>query len=445
MVLEFSGHGLSITSQAFPPSLAVIEGGNLLNLTFSLDYNAIEKGLFENSTACDSLRNSAVFMKLLITLPIVFDIVSPTNRSNHTGSIITDFANCSFTPTLDINSSAVASNMHGFNVIKFDIFSQNLSWAATFDVQLRLRHSAKVGSIYNITANATFLNETRQANVASYRTTVPGDLRLEVDSTSLPETPSVTLTSEEEITLLSSFRLPRLTVNLKLLVMLPTFGNSTPMRFLGGSVLSLSEGVESKWLSKGSQPQLSVNPLTLHLFPLSKNLAEFTFGETVNQANASFNGTVTVKVTAVVDSSQGVYVPDIEGNVTCVLMYDSPRGLNIKADEALLTLMLGQPLIEYHFDTELPGCCYEGKEMVELEFEVRNPNTSTAAAFNVSIDISVPSVDIEILSFSAKLCISVSNVTGNQSLLSHEVVCTDLKGTNMLTNSSSGLTVELLR
>lgn len=451
MALEFGGHGLSITSQAFPPSLTVIEGGDFLNLTFFLDYNGTEKALFENSSACESLKNSSVFINLLITLPIVFDITSPANQSNHTGSIITDFTNCSFTPSLDINSSVMAGSAHaGFNVIKFDVFSQNLSWTAVLDVRLKLRHSANVDSLYNITANATLLNEMHHVNVASYKTSVPGDLQFKTNGsyTSLPETPGVTLTSEEEITLFASFQLPRLTGNLKLVVMLPTFGNSTPMKFLGGSVLSLSEGVESKLLRKGSQPLLSVNPSTSHLFPLSENLAEFAFGETFNIANESVVGTITVKVTAVVDSSQGVFLPDTVGNATCILMYDSPRGFNIKADEASLTLKLGQPLLDLHFDTKLPECsCYEGKEMIELEFEVQNPNTSTAPAFNVSIDVLVPSVDIEIQSFSAKLCsnISVSNVTGNQSVVSHDVVCTDLKGTDMLTNFSSGLTVELPR
>ena len=449
MALEFGGHGLSITSQVFPPSLALIDGGDFLNLTFSVHYNGTKEALFDNSTACQSLKNSTVFVNLLITLQIVFDIISPTNQTNHTGSIITDLTNCSFTPSLDINSSIATGDVHGFNVVKFDIFSQNLSWTAALDVRVKLRHSAKVDSLLNITANATFLKETHQVNVASYRTKTPGDLQFETNGTSLPETPGVILTSEEEVTFFASFQLPRVTGNLKLLVMLPTFGNSTPMKFLGGSVVSLSEGVKSKLLNEGSQPQLSVNPATSHLFPLSKNVAEFAFGETVNMANASVNGTIVVKVIGVVDSSQGVYVPDTDGNVTCVLLYDSPRGLNIKADEALLTLRLGQPLLEHHFDSKLPECCYkyEGKEMMELKFEVRNPNTSTAPAFNVSVGISVPSVDIEIQSFSAKLCsnVTVSNVTGNQSVVSHDVVCMDLNGTNMLTNSSSGLTIELPR
>lgn len=449
MALEFGGHGLSITSEAFPPSLAVIEGGDSLNLTFYLDYNGTADGLFENSTACQSLKNSSVVINLLITLPIVFDIVSPTNHSNHTGALNTDFSNCSFTPSLDVNSSVRGkSNMHGFNVLEFDVFSQNVSWTLALDVRLKLLHSAKADSLLNITANATFLNVTRQVNIASYRTTIPGDLQLKLNGTSLSETPGVTLTSEEEITFVASFQLPRLTTsNLKLRLMLPTFRNSTPMKFLSGSVVSLSEGVESKLLNEGLGPQLSVNPSTSHLFPLSKNVAEFAFGNTVHMAKNSSNGTITVKVAGVVDSLQGVFIPDAEGNVTCILFYDSPRGLNIKADEALVTLKLGQPLLEHHFNTKYPECCYEGNDKMELQFEVKNPHTSTAPALNVTIDISVPSVDIEVRSFSAMLCsnISVSNVTGNLSIASLEVVCTDLKGTNVLTNSSSGLTIELPR
>ena len=449
MALEFGGHGLSITSEVFPPSLAVIEGGDLLNLTFHVDYNGTEGGLFENSSACQSLENSSVLINILITLPIVFDIVSPTNQTNHSGAIITDFSNCSFTPSLDVNSSEVAKlNAHGFNVLEFNVSSQNVSWTLALDVQLKLLHSAKAGSLLNITANATFLNVFHQVSIASYRTTIPEDLQLRTIDTSLPETPGVTLTSEEEITFVASFQLPRLTTsNLKLQLMLPLFRNSTPMKFLSGSVLSFSEGVESMLLREGLAPLLSVNPSTLLLFPLTRNVAEFRFGDTVNMVNKSSNGTITVKVTAVVESSLGVFTPDTEGNVSCTLMYDSPGGLSITAEEVFVTLKLGQPLLEHYLNIKYSTCCYEGKDKMELQFEVKNPNISTAPALNVTIDISVPSVDIEVQSFAATLCnnISVSNVTGNQSLVSHEVICTDLIGTNILTNSSSGLTIELPR
>lgn len=450
MALEFGGHGLSITSEALPPSLAVIEGGDLVNLTFYLDYNGTEDGLFENSTACQSIKNSSVFINLLITLPIVFDIVSPVNHTNHSGAI-TDFSNCSFTPSLDVNSSEVTNlkmDMDGLHVIEFNISSQNVSWTLALDVQLKLLHSAKADSLLNITANATFLNVFRQVNIASYRTTIPMDLQLKVNGTSLPETPGVTLTSEEEITFVASFQLPRLTtLNLKLQLMLPTFKNSTPMKFLSGSVLSLSEGVEAKLLSEGLRPLLGYNPSTSPLFPFSPNVAEFAFGDTVNTADKSSNGTITVKVIGVVDSSQGVFTPESEGNVSCILMYDPPRGSNVNIEKALITLKLGQPLLEHHLKSKDPECCYEGRDIIGLQFEVNNPNTSTAPALNVTVNISVPSVDIEVQSFSAMLCsnISVFNVTGNLSTVSQEVVCTDLKGTYMLTNSSSGLTIELSR
>ena len=450
MALEFGGHGLSITSEAFPPSLAVIEGGDLLNLTFYFNYNGTEGGLFENSSACQSLKNSSVFLNFLITMPIVFDIVSPTNQTNHSGTIITDFSNCSFSPSLDVNSSDVAQmNMLGFNVLEFNVSSQNISWTLALDVRLKLLHSVKADSFLNITANATFLNVFRHVSIASYRTTIPDALQLRVNNTSLPETPGVMLTSEEEIIFLASFQLPRLTTsNLKLQLMLPTFRNSTPMKFLGGSVLSLSESVESQLLREGIGPKLSVSPSTSHLFPFSQNIAEFAFGDTVNMAKESSYGNITVKVTAVVESSLGVFIPDAEGNVSCILGYDSPRGLNIKVEEVFVTLKLGQPVLEHHLNTKYHECCYEGKDKIELQFEVKNPNTATAAAVNVTIDISVPSVDIEVQSFSAMLCssISVSSMTGNQSMVSYEEVCTDLNGTNyMLTNSTSGLTIKLPR
>ena len=450
MALEFGGHGLSITSEAFPPSLAVIEGGDLLNLTFYMNYNGTEGGLFENSSACQSLKNSSVIINFLITMPIVFDVVSPTNQTNHSGAIITDFSNCSFSPSLNVNSSEVTQmNVHGFNVLEFNVSSQNVSWMLALDVQLKLLHSVKADSFLNITANASFLNVFRHVNIVSYRTTIPGALQLRVNNTSSPETPGVTLTSEEEITFVASFQLPRLTTsNLKLQLMLPTFRNSTPMRFLGGSVLSLSESVESQLLREGIGPKLSVSPSTSHLFPFSQNIAEFAFGDTVNMAKESSYGNITVKVTAVVESSLGVFIPDAEGNISCFLAYDSPRGLNIKAEEVFVTLKLGQPLLEYHLNTKYAECCYEGKDMMELQFEVKNPNTATAPALNVTIDILVPSVDIEVQSFSAMLCssTSVSSMTGNQSMVSYEEECTDLNGTSyLLTNSTSGLTIKLPR
>lgn len=449
MALEFGGVGLSITSEAFPPSLAVIEGGDLLNLTFYLDYNGTEGGLFENSSACQSLKNSSVLINFLIVMPIVFDIVSSTNQTNHSGAIITDFSNCSFTPSLDVNSSEVAKvNMSGFNILEFNVSSQNVSWTLSLHVRFKLLHSVKADSLLNITANATFLNVFHHVNIVSYRTAIPDALQLRANNTSLPETPGVTLTSEEEITFVASFQLPRLTTsNLKVQLVLSTFRNSTPMKFLGGSVLSLSEGIESQLLREGTGLKLSVSPSTSHLFPLSENIAEFAFGDTVNTAKESSYGNITVKVTAVVESSLGVFIPDAEGNISCILTYDSPRGLNLKAEEVLVTLKLGQPLLERHFNTKYSECCYEGKDKMELQFEVKNPNTATAPALNVTIDISVPSVDIEVQSVLAMLCsnISVSNMTANQSMVSYEEVCTDLNGTHMLTNSTSGLMIKLPR
>lgn len=443
MALAFAGHGFSITSEVFPPPLTIIQGGDLLNLTFHLDYNGTRDALLENSTACQELNKTTVLLKFLITLPAVFETLYPANAKNHTGNIVTDFSNCSITPSLEINSLVVGSNIPGFNVLRFDIFSQNLSWTAVLDVRLRLLHLAKAGRLLNITANATVANETRLFDVASYQTPIPGNLQLGLTSTSIPETPNITLTSEEQVTLSASFKLPRITADLTLVIMLPTFGNSTPMKFpfSSGSVKSLSQGIVSQSLGIGSPPQLSTSSLNLHWFPHSLNVANFLFGQTVNnnQANDSLNGLITVEVTGMVDSSQGVYVPEVEGNVTCVLMYHSSSGI-VVIETAVLTLKLGQPLLEHQFMIVGSRCCHEGYDNVALMFEVRNPNISTAPALNVTIDIDVASVDIVIQEISADLC-SFSNETGNQS----SVYCIDLTGTEMLTNTSSALTVNLSR
>ena len=448
MALAFAGHGFSITSEVFPPPLTIIQGGDLLNLTFYLDYNETRDALLENSTACQELNKTTVFLKFLITLPAVFEILYPANAKNHTGNIVTDFSNCSITPSLEINSLVVGSNIPGFNVLRFDIFSQNLSWTAILDVRLRLLHSAKAGRLLNITANATVANETRLFDVASYQTPIPGNLQLGLTSTSIPETPNITLTSEEQVTLSASFKLPRITADLTLVITLPTFGNSTPMKFplSSGSVKSLSQGIVSQSLGIGSPPQLNISSVNLHRFSHSSNVAIFLFGQTVNnnQANDSLNGLITVEVTGMVDSSQGVYVPEVEGNVTCVLnMYHSSSDI-VVIETAVLTLKLGQPLLERQFMIEGSRCCHEGYNNVALTFEVTNPNISTAPALDVTIDIDVASMDIVIQEISAELC-SFSNETGNQSSAYSKLVCIDLTGTEMLTNTSSALTVNLSR
>lgn len=149
MALAFDSHGLSITSQAFPPSSTQIKGGDSINLTFHLEFNGTKiNAPHENSSACFEVINSSVFINLAITLPIVFDIVSYTNNSNQSGIITSNISNCSFVPSLEINSSSsvVSNHMPGFKAINFHIISQNVSWTATLNVRLKLQHSARAAS-----------------------------------------------------------------------------------------------------------------------------------------------------------------------------------------------------------------------------------------------------------------------------------------------------------
>ena len=445
MALAFDSHGLSITSQAFPPSSTQIKGGDSINLTFHLEFNGTKiNAPHENSSACFEVLNSSVFINLAITLPIVFDIVSYTNNSNQSGIITSNISNCSFVPSLEINSSSsvVSNHMLGFKAINFHIISQDVSWTATLNVRLKLQHSARAASLLNITSNVTISNQNMKddISIASYRTPIPGNLQFESKGTSIPETPGLTLTSDEEITFLASFQIPRITANVKLQVLLPVFRNSTPMKFLSGYVVDISKGVKPKLLMEGSGPRLSVSPSTAHLFPLTQNFAEFAFGDTVNKGNESFNGTITVEVTGVVDSSHGVYIPDSDGNVTCVLIYDSPRGSHTIASKTLLILKLGQPLLEFNLEASNSNCCYEGKDMIKIEFEVKNPGFSTAPAWNFTLNITVSSADILLHNFSAFLCsnVSVFNMTS-------VTECHDLNGTHMLTKADAGLQVESTR
>ncbi|CAH3166800.1 unnamed protein product, partial [Porites evermanni] len=201
-------------------------------------------------------------------------------------------------------------------------------------------------------------------------------------------------------------------------------------------VKSFSKGVSSHKLSVGSPPELSLSDD--HRFP-HPDVAQFIFGETFNPANESSNGTITVEITAKVDSNQGVYIPDSEGNVTCVLMYFSSQGINVIAGETFLALKLGQPLLETNF-VLTQGCCYEGNDVAELKFQVKNPHVSTAAAVNVIINITISRPHLELQKLSVNLCENIS--FSNQSLY----MCLNLMETaGMLVNSSSGLTVNLPR
>ena len=445
MALQF-GSGLSVTSQVQPLPLSTIEGGDIVNATFHMVYNGTEDILNKNSTTCLALQNQTVFVKFLISLPIVFDILHPKNYNNYTGQILTDLSNCStLISNLDINSSIVNST-NEFYGLKFELLSQNFSWAANLDVKLRLQSTARPDSLLNITSVVTFSNQSKQFNIARYRTPVPHDLQLSLNRTSIFGTPGVVLTSEEEVTFHATFQLPRITADLKLELTLPLFNNLTPMRFLRGSVLSLSRGIVSEKLYVGSAPQFRVGTSSKVRFPHSPNIAEFLFGKMVNNANASFNGIVSVEVTGIVDSMQGLYVPDSKGNITSVLMYKSADGF-VRAEHTVLTLELGQPLLQYLFVKKGLHWCYEGNDLVQFAFEVRNPQFSTTPALNVSVNINILSADLVVQGISAELCnnLTVSNVTGNQSSLSHEVACSDLVDSSFLVNSSNGLFISLSR
>lgn len=438
MALDFAGYGLSITSTTSPLAPSVIQGGDLLNLTFHFNYNGTNDIIVSNSTACQELYNKTVFIKFVITLPIVFEIVYPKNLSGElNGTIFIDLLNCSLLPSTKINSSIYQTDSQQFNVMEFDIMLQNVtSWASTLDVQLRLLHLAKAGSLLNISGNVIIANETKQFYMSSYTTPVPGNLQLTITSTSILETPNVTLTSEESVTFAATFQLPRLTTNLTLVIKLPAFANSTPMTFFHSYVKSFSQGVSSHKLSVGSPPEFSLSDD--HRFP-HPDVAQFIFGETFNPANESSNGTITVEITAKVDSNQGVYIPDSEGNVTCVLMYFSSQGINVIAGETFLALKLGQPLLETNF-VLTQDCCYEGNDVAELKFQVKNPHVSTAAAGNIIINITISRPHLQLQKLSVNLCENIS--FSNQSLYK----CLDLMETaGMLVNSSSGLTVNLPR
>lgn len=436
MALTFGGHGLSLTSGISPLPLTTVQGNDLINLTFQFNYNGTKDALLESSTACQELNKTSVFLNFVITFPAVLEIIYRTNASNYSGNIDSEFSNCSFSPSLEIDLQNVPSSIPGADILRFHVLSQNFSWTATLSVWLKVLNSARAGSLLNITANVTIGNDTKGIHIASFKTAVPGNLQLGF-TTSIPQTPNLTLTSDERVTISASFELPRITADLTLMFMLPTFANSTPMKFISGSVKSLSHGVISR-LGVQDLPSFSITKSIVKRFPESLNIATFFFGETVNtEANSSMNGVVTVEVTAMVETSQRLFVPGTRGKIFCSLNYTSPSGLSYVAGETELTIELEEPLLEHQFLKQGSDCCYEGLDQVAFTFEVKNPNISTAPALNVSVDIHVLSPHIAVHNISILLCgISVSNGT----------MCMDLNETEVMTNySSSGFNMNLKR
>lgn len=437
MALTFGDLGLSLTSGISPLPLTTVQGNDLINLTFRFNYNGTNDVLLENSTTCQELNKTSVFLNFVITFPVVLEIVYPANASNYSGNIDTDFSNCSFSPSLEIDLQNVPSSIPGADILTFHVLSQNLSWTATLSVWLKVLNSARAGSLLNITANATIGNDTKSVHIASLKTALPGNIQLNF-TTSIPQTPDLRLTSDERVTLSVSFELPRITADLTLMFMLPTFGNSTPMKFISGSVKSFSHGVISQRLGVRDLPIFNITMSNVKKFPQSLNIARFFFGETVNnKTNSPMNGVVTVEVTAVVESSQRLFVPGTRDKILCSLNYISPSGLSYVAAETELVIELEEPLLEYQFFKEGSDCCYEGHDLVAFTFEVKNPNISTAPALNVSVDIHFSSPHIAVHNISILLCgISVSN----------ERLCVDLNGTEVMTNhSSSGFNMNLRR
>ena len=438
MALTFGDLGLSLTSGISPLPLATVQGNDLINLTFHFNYNGTKDVLLENSTACQELNKTSVFLNFVITFPVVLEIVYPANASNYSGNIDTDFSNCSFSPSLEIDLQNVPSGIPGADILTFHVLSQNLSWMATLSVWLKVLNSARAGSLLNITANATIGNDTKSIHIASFKTALPGNLQFSF-TTSIPQTPSLGLTSDERVTLSVSFEIPRITGDLMLMFMLPTFALSTPMKFISGYVKSFSHGAISRRLVVGDIPVFGITKSIVKKFRESLNIARFFFGDTVNnEANSPMNGVVTVEVTAMVQSSQSLYVPGTRDKIICALNYISPSGLSyVAAETELITIELEEPLLEYQFFKQGSDCCYEGLDQVAYTFEVKNPNISTAPALNVSVDIHFSSPHIAVYNISILLCgISESN----------ERMCVDLNGTEVMTNYRlSGFNMNLRR
>ena len=414
MDLDF-GNGLTLNSQVRPLS-GFVQGGDILSLDLHFGYNGTAGDFTGNSSACQALTQPTVFINLLIVFPLFLELVRPANFSRQ---ITQDVSNCSLSilkpPLLNVSTSFHTNYTNTTHAIELEMSSSNVSWVVELPVNLTVRNLVPPDSVLNVTADLRVGSEIKTVLLASYRTPRPSNLRLTALSTSLVETPSLVVTSYEEVTFQASFELPVVTTGITLRVELPTFRNTTPMIFVSGSVLAIPLKIKTENLHKGSSPWLKVNPHTRVVFPSSKNIAEFAFGRVqfLENTPSGANHTIVVELSGMVDSSQGVYVPNSVGNISCVLHYMTPEGPQ-EVGPQILALQLGQPQLEYSLDVQELGKLYEGKDTVHVLFFIENPVHATEAAFNMSVSLSISSADVEVDQHSLQLCSNKSSPSNMQ-------------------------------
>ena len=394
------GSGLSLDYQTSPASSTLLQGGDVLNLNLHVDYNATWTNFTGNSTACQSLSDSAVFVNFTIMFPVFLHLVRPVDFSKNFKQ--ENIWNCSseFTPHLNVSSSLHHLNATNATSFELELFGSNTSWTASFPLKFTVQNSVPADFPFNITGNFSGLRgEREEVLLASYSTLKPRNLHLKVTRTSVPETPGLVLTEEEEITFQASFVLPVVATEISFLVDLPFFNSSEPVVITTGHVFIMPPELKSENLQPGLPARFEMS--TRAIFDFGK--VSFTGNMTGNTANH----TVVVELKAKLNSANGPVTPQTVGNVSCTLLYTTPRGSQEVETEGLL-LIAGQPQLEHSFFLTDSGRLLEGNEETHAQFQVENPVHATEAAYIVSVVFKCLSSHVNIEEYSVVICSNIS-------------------------------------
>ena len=410
MAVHF-GSNLAVQSQnLFPSTSSFIQGGDYVNFTLQFVYNTTQTNFsFVDATGCKSLPQGDILVKVLLTLPLVFNLLS--NTSHHSQRVVTDVSNCGGQqPKLAVTLISQEKSPHKATYeVDINITSSDVSWIFEIDIVAKVSQLVLPGAQLNVSADVTDKTSLSKGFViASYTTPRPTIPRLSIIGTSIPQTPGLHLTTSEEVRFYVSFNFPKVTSDVKLSVILPLFGNSTPMEFVSGSVLSVSNSVTGESAQVGLQASFRTSEDVARMFGAVQNLAEVNFKGISSSSQNLSSSVVTVQYTGIVESSKGRFISQSHGNISCTLEYSTPRGKKL-LNAQVARLLLDEPLLSHSFSVVDSQEHFEGKSLVRFSFFIKNPEFATISASNISAHIKISYGDLMILYTLVQVC-NVSNM-----------------------------------
>ena len=397
--------GLSVLAQNLSPDTSVLQGGDHVNFTLRFVYNTTQHNFsVADSPGCNSLTQGELYVRALLTLPIVFHLVS--NISQHSQRIITNVSSCgSKRPEFVVNSDQNKGHDLSSYDIELNITAPNVSWTLDINFVALVSELVLPDAELNISANITDITSTsRTFVIAEYSAPIPTIQRLFVIGTSVPQTASVNLTSSEEITFQILFNIPRITSDMKLLVVLPKFQNSTALQFLSGSVVNFSNGVVGQNLQVGQPVTFRASNSSSSHFSLFQDISEINFKGLSSSVQNLSNSVVTLQYTAiVVELRKGGFASQSQGNISFCLEYKTPKGKEVIQGH-VTQLWLDEPLVIHSLFIDDPKLHYEGKSLEKFNFIVHNPKSATRPALNVTISTKFSPSGITVLNKLIQLC-----------------------------------------